>query len=275
MTFSAGSARLTLAAMLVALSLALAGCSQDVSTSTQGEATPTARCAADYCAPANWDTARASTPLPQIAAFVEPLNVVISARSNVSLAAIQTALKNWLTVATSTSVSVSGIHVKCISSEKANVTGQGFLAQEAAWRLGGCVHGNSLSLTGNEDHVRLWHQPVSGSKYGAWFATASYETLCLVKNGKLITAKSDTKLAAKHPGGDYHCVDGGPGSFQARHPDGYEDGAKTFVADVTAAARAKGWKLTKRTVTVKRAEHAGEGGVAFNDDVYVLTITTA
>jgi hypothetical protein len=244
-----------------------------VTTGTQGEATPTANCTADYCAPAAWDTAKASTPLPQIPAFVEPLNVVISARSNVTLAVIQQALADWDTVATTSTVSVSGIHIKCISPENANVTGQGFRAQEVAWRLGGCVHGNALSLTGNEDHVRIWNQPVTGSKYGAWFITASYETLCLVKNGKLVTASTDTKLAATHPAGDYHCVDGGPGSFRTLHPDGYEDGAKTFVADISAAAAGQGWQVSRRIVTVKRGEQAGEGGVPFNDDVYVLTVT--
>lgn len=268
--------RRTLAAAIITaipLGTILAGCTGGVTAGPQGEATPTVNCTADYCAPANWDTAKASTPLPQIPAFVEPLNVVISARSDVSLAAIQQALTDWHTVATSTSVSVSGIHVMCISSESADVTGQGFRPQEVAWRLGGCIHGNALSLTGEEDHVRIWNQPVSGSEYGAWFVTASYETMCLVKDGKLVTASTDTKLAALHPGGDYHCVDGGPGTFHARHPAGYDDGAKTFVAAISAAARAKDWKITQRTVTVKRGEHAGEGGVSFSDDVYLLTIT--
>jgi FlaG/FlaF family flagellin (archaellin) len=265
--------RLTLAAILAAIPLGLAGCTGGVTTGTHGEATPTANCTADYCAPADWDTARASTPLPQIPPFVEPLNVVISARSNVSLAAIQQALTDWYTVATTTTVSVSGIHIKCISSENANVTDQSFTAQEVAWRLGGCIHGNALSLTGNEDHVRIWNQPVAGSKYGAWFFTASYETMCLVKNGKLQTASTDTSLAALHPSGDYHCVDGGPGTFHTLHPDGYDDGAKTFVADVSVAARGQGWKVTQRIITVERGEHAGEGGVTFNNDVYLLTIT--
>jgi hypothetical protein len=272
MTFWAGPARLALAGA-IPLGVILAGCTGGVTTGTQGEATPTVGCTADYCAPADWDTARASTPLPQIPAFVEPLNVVISARSTVTLAAVQRALTDWYTVATSTAVSVSGIRIKCISSESANVTGQGFRPQEVAWRLGGCVHGNALSLTGDEDHVRIWNQPGSGSKYGAWFITASYETMCLVKDGKLVTASSDTRQAALHPGGDYHCVDGGPGTFHTRHQDGYDDGARSFVAAVAAAARAKGWKLTQRTVTVNRGEHAGEGGVSFTNDVYLLTIT--
>jgi hypothetical protein len=280
MTFSArlGRQRLTLprlalTAILAAIPLGLAGCAGAVSTSTQGLATPTADCTADYCAPADWDTARASTPLKQIPPFVEPLNVVISARSTVSLAAIQKALVDWDTVSTATKVSFSGIHLKCISSEQANVTGQGFMAQQVAWRLGGCIHGNDLSLTGNEDHVRIWNQPVKGSTYGAWFVAASYETLCLVKNGKLVSASTDKSYAALHPAGDYHCVDGGPGSFHTTHPDGYEDGAKAFVAAITTAANAKGWQVSQHNVTVSRPESAGEGGVKFSGNVDLLTVT--
>jgi hypothetical protein len=265
--------RVTLAAVLAAISLGLAGCAGSASTSTQGEATPTANCTADYCAPTDWDTAKALTPLPQIPPFVEPLNVVISARSTVSLVSIQQALADWATVSTATTVSLSGIHLKCISSEKANVTGQGFTAQQVAWRLGGCLHGNDLSLSGNEDHVRLWHQPVAGSKYGAWFIAASYETMCLVKNGKLVTASTDKGYAALHPAGDYHCVDGGPGTFRTLHPDGYNDGAKDFAAAVSAAARGKGWQVRQQTITVTRGDSAGEGGVPFGGNVYLLTVT--
>jgi hypothetical protein len=274
MTFFARLARPALAAIFAAIPLGLAGCAGAASTSTQALATPTANCSADYCAPANWDTAKASTPLKQIAPFVEPLNVVISARSTVSLAAIQKALVDWDTVSTATKVNLSGIHLKCISSEQANVTGQGFIAQQVAWRLGGCLHGNDLSLSGNEDHVRIWNQPVAGSQYGAWFIAASYETMCLVKNGQLVTASTDKSYAALHPAGDYHCVDGGPGTFHALHPDGYDDGAKAFVAAIAAAAHGKGWQIRQRNVTVTRAEHAGEGGVTFDNNVYLLTVTS-
>jgi hypothetical protein len=268
------SARLALAAILAAIPLGLAGCAGAGSTSTPGLSTPTTNCTREYCVPADWDTAKASTPLKQIAPFVEPLNVVISARSTVSLAAMQKALVDWDTVSTATKVNLSGIHLKCISSEQANVTGQGFIAQQVAWRLGGCLHGNDLSLSGNEDHVRIWNQPVGGSKYGAWFIAASYETMCLVKNGHLVTASADKSYAVLHPAGDYHCVDGGPGTFHTLHPNGYDDGAKAFVAAITAAARAKGWQVGQQIVTVSRAEHAGEGGVTFSDDVYLLTVSS-
>jgi len=264
-------------AIVAAVGLAVGGCTESDGTTA---ATPsvTATCgSSDYCSPASWDTAKASTPLPQIAAFAEPLNVVISARSTVSLGAIQQAMGDWDTVSTASTVTLSGIHLKCISSEQADVTGAGYVAQHVAWRLGGCVKGNGLSLTGDEDHARIWNQPFSGSKFGAWFIAVSYETLCLERNGTLVpasTSGADETYAAAHPADAYHCVDGGPGSIHAKHPDGYEDGAATFVADVAAAAKAKGWHYSQRVVTVSRGDTAGEGGVPFNGDVYVLTVTT-
>ncbi|HEX3966019.1 MAG TPA: hypothetical protein VHZ03_56805 [Trebonia sp.] len=40
-------------------------------------------CSADYCTPADWNTDKATTPLPEVKPFVEPLSVVISARLDV------------------------------------------------------------------------------------------------------------------------------------------------------------------------------------------------
>ena len=268
--------RLAAAAIAAVVARTAAVCTEsDGTTAATPAVTPT--CAGpDYCPPASWDTAKASTPLAQIPAFSEPLNVVISARSTVSLGAIQAATDKWDTVSTATTVTTSGIHLKCISSEQADVTGAGYVPQHVAWRLGGCVDGNALSLTGDEDHARIWNQPFRGSKYGAWFIAVSYETLCLDRNGKLepaSTSGADESYAALHPSDAYHCVDGGPGSIHAKHPDGYEDGAATFVAAIAAAAKAKGWHYSQQTVTVTRTANAGEGGVPFNGDVYVLTVT--
>jgi hypothetical protein len=260
------------AVAVAAVAFAAVGCSQGATT--PAAAPGATSCAGpDFCAPVSWDTERASTPLPQIPAFAEPLNVVISARSTVSLAAIQQAMGDWHTVSTQTSVSLSGIHLKCISSEEADVTGGGYVPQNQAWRLGGCVGGNALSIVGNEDHARLWNQPVKGSKDGAWFVAASYETLCLVKDGKLETASKDEVYAALHPSKAYHCVDGGPGSVDTQHPDGYSGGAATFVAAIASAAKAKGWHFSQQMITVSRDADAGEGGVPFNGDVYVITVT--
>jgi hypothetical protein len=261
--------------------LALGGCRGTTSSGAspsapgtrQASAVAAGDCNGDYCPPPNWDTAKAATPLAQIAPFAEPLNVVISARSTVSLTQLQQALGTWKTVSTATTVSITGIHLKCISSETADVTGSAYVPQHVAWRLGGCIDGNDLSLSGNEDHVRIWNQPVPGSENGAWFIAASYETMCLVKNGQLRTAGSDKAYAALHPGDAYHCVDGGPGSIATAHHDGYDDAARDFTAAIVAAARSKGWQVSQRTVTVKRGASSGEGGVPFSPAVSVVTLT--
>jgi hypothetical protein len=280
---------LAVTAALVTAALALGGCTSHATTtgatgsssasssvaqaSSGGSPGSTAGCNADYCTPADWDTARASTPLAQIPPFVEPLNVIISAKSTVSLDDIQQALGNWHTVSTATTVSVLGIHIRCISAEQANVTGGGYVPQHVAWRLGGCVDGNKLSLSGDEDHVRIWNQPVAGSKYGAWFIAASYETMCVDRDSSLEPASDHAAYAALHAGSTYHCVDGGPGSFHAKHPDGYNDAAADFSAAIASAAHGHGWQVTTRTVTAARKASAGEGGVPFNSTVYVVTVT--
>lgn len=199
--------------------------------------------------------------------------MIISGRSTVSLADIQQALGDWRTVSTTTTVSVLGIHIKCISSEQADVTGGGYVPQHVAWRLGGCVGGNELSLSGDEDHVRIWNQPAAGSRYGAWFIAASYETMCVVRDGTLVPATGHKAYAALHSGSTYHCVDGGPGSIRTKHPDGYDDAARDFSAAIVAAARGHGWQAATRTVTVPRGASAGEGGVPFGSAVYVVTVT--
>src|SRR5690242_16926979 len=141
--------RVTLGACVAAV-LALGGCHAS-SSSTAADNTPSSTptsaqasaqgsavgdCNGDYCAPPDWDTAQASTPLTQIPPFVEPLNVVISAKSTVPLTDIQDALGQWKTVSTATTVKITGIHLKCISSELANVSGHGYVPQHVAWRLG-------------------------------------------------------------------------------------------------------------------------------------------
>jgi hypothetical protein len=101
----------------VVVALAAAGCTESDGTTAATPSVTPACASPDYCPPASWDTAKASTPLAQIPPFSEPLNVVISARSTVSLSAIQAAMDKWDTVSTATTVTLSGIHLKCISSE--------------------------------------------------------------------------------------------------------------------------------------------------------------
>lgn len=267
------------AALLAAVSAALlAACShpagKTASATTSVNAALTKGCDADYCAPASWDTGPSPSPFPEIKSFREPVNVVLSARSTVSLSVIQKALGDWKSVSAATRISVSGIRMMCISTEQADVTGAGYVPMQRAWRLDGCLHGNELSVSGKEGHVRLWHQPVPGSRGGAWFIAASYETMCVVRNGALQPVKSNKLYAALHSSSTYHCVNGGPGSITSAYPNGYDDGAVAFAADITKAARAKGWHVSQQTLTVPRAARAGEGGVPFNDNVDLLTITS-
>lgn len=235
-----------------------------------------ASCSADYCALADWDTDKASTPLPELKPFVEPLNVVISARSDVSLTDIFLALDDWDLVSSGSESDTHGVEVKCISPEKANVAGHGFVTQAQAWRLDGCFGGNIQSLDGNENHVRIWNQPVDGSKYGAWFISASYETMCVNDDGTLKPVADELKYSIKHPGQVYHCIDGGPGTYHTKHPNGYEDGAKDFASAIVAAARIQGWSVKEQTITRRVAAHANVGmdGVTFNGKVYLLTVTS-
>jgi hypothetical protein len=271
--------------------LAAAGCSHSGSPASGAAASPgtpttaattvadpapgAGTCNAAYCTPASWDTAIARTPLAAIHPFLEPLNVIISARSTVSLTGLQAALGDWKTVSTSSSVSVAGIRIKCISSEEADVSETGYASQVLAWRLGGCLDGNVRSLSGTEDHLRIWHQAVPGSAHGAWIATASIETMCIAPHGTLEPAADDKPYAILHSAGAYHCVDGGPGSITSTYADGYNDGAQLFVSAVATAAKAKGWTLAEQVISrqVTASADSGEGSVPFSGTVYVLTLT--
>jgi hypothetical protein len=80
--------------------------------------------------------------------------------------------------------------------------------------------------------------------------------------------------AALHPGSVYHCVDGGPGSIDTAHRDGYDAAAADLTAAIVTAAKSHDWQASRRTVTVHRGASAGEGGVPFGHTVNVLTVTT-
>ncbi len=232
--------------------------------------TPTpSECTKPYEQPASWDTARVASATPGIADYIEPLNVIISACSNVPLSDIRAALGDWDTVS-SRWVDLGGAHFKCISPEEADVTGAGYVTQQQSWRYEGCGEGNVLSLTGLENHVRIWNQAVPGSTYGAWFITASYETACVSINGKLYSFFDEGSHFASGMH-FFHCVDGGPGSFDT---DGYDRGAKDFAHEVALATGQQGWKVTEETITRPLTRgNVGEDGVPFDGTVYVLTIT--
>jgi hypothetical protein len=218
-----------------------------------------------YKTPPDWNTQKVDSFTPG----VEPLNVIISGCSDVPVNSIIRHLNGWGTV-------LSGL---CLSKEQADVTGSAYIDQQHAWRLESsgaglatCLEGNILSSTGNEDHARLWNQPVTASKNGAWFITASYETAC-------VKIDDDMEPLRLHPAylldipKQWHCIDGSKnadGTSSSFGSDGYDRGASKLVADIQASAETAGWTVTVQTAS--RPAGVGEGGVTFSNVVYVVTV---
>lgn len=222
--------------------------------------------ACDYNAPPHWTTSQVGGLTPG----VEPLNVIISGCSNVSLDGIRNGLSGW--------DSVPGF---CLSPEKADVTGSTFVSQQQSWRLESsgahlltCLEGNLRSLDGTENHVRGWHQPVAGTQFGAWFISASYETLCVDIHGTMQPARNYTTrqiIEFGLTGLLWHCIDGSQGSIGT---DGYNRGAQDLVADIQAAAEPQNWDVHVQSIHTRAGTgegHAGTG-VPFNGTVYVVTV---
>jgi hypothetical protein len=224
--------------------------------------------ACSYNTPPSWTT----SPVGGLTPGVEPLNVIISGCSNVSLEDIREGLGDW-----------GEVTPTCLSSEQANVTGT-FVNQQQSWRLessgavvlGTCLDGNRLSLDGSENHVRIWNQPIAGT-HGAWFISASYETLCVDLFGTMVPGRIFTLgdlLIFKALGLAWHCIDGSQGSIGT---DGYNRGADDFVSAIQAAAGPQKWAVNVQTVSTPAG--IGEGhkgtGVPFNGTVYVVTVDHA
>lgn len=213
----------------------------------------------------------------------EPLNVIVSAQSNVSLGDILLSLEDWDEVPPGTSPP------GCMSLETADVTGQGPVVQGRSWRLANvpftspCIGGNIRSLTGVENHARWWNQPVTGSTVGAWFAAASYETACVVAGPIRRTLLPSPSLPFVGPpliaiatafttllyqqAPVWHCINGGAGSFGS---DGYNRGASDLASSIVSAAQSQGWQATVRTDP--RPAGIGQNGVGYSDRVYVVTV---
>jgi hypothetical protein len=224
-----------------------------------------------YHQPASWTT----SPVAGLTPGVEPLNVIISGCSNVSLESIRAGLGNW-----------GPVTPGCLSVEQADVTGSTYADQQQQWRLESsnpasgtlvsCYQGNKLSLDGAENHVRIWNQPITGTQ-GAWFISASYETACADIGGKLVPA--NTLPTYELPiywalGLLWHCIDGSQGSIGT---DGYDRGAKDFVSEIQAVAPEQKWSVDVQTISTPAGigeGHAGTG-VPFNGTVYVVTVDQA
>jgi hypothetical protein len=229
-------------------------------------------CTQPYKTPAFWTTQQVSPDLAGLVDYIEPLNIIISACSTVSLADIEKAMPGpWSTVSPTMKWDFyKDASIACISVENAKVASGGYKPEDEAWRAQGCVKGNLESLTGQENHARIWNQPVAGSKHGAWFITASYETACVSRDGKMKLLRDNLGWAVLHRHNVFHCIDGGKGSDGT---DGYNRGAADFVAAVQAAGTESGWTVTVKTITRSVKGHdVGEDGVTFNGKVYVLTV---
>ena len=225
-----------------------------------------------YNQPASWTT----NPVAGLTPGHEPLNVIISGCSNVSLADIMKGLGDW-----------GEVSPKCLSPEQAEVTGSTPAYQQQSWRLESstslindlpaCLWGNYLSLDGTENHVRIWNQPVTGTAQGAWFISASYETLCDFDGAKMVPARSvpSYELPIDYAFGLlWHCIDGSQGSIGT---DGYDRGALDFAAEIQTVATVQNWSVNLQTISTPAGigeGHAGTG-VPYNGTVYVLTVDHA
>lgn len=215
----------------------------------------------DYCIPADWD---AHTVPGSATQGMEPLNVIISARSTVPFATVLKDLSDWDQVPTGT---LETTPKGCMSEETADVTGTAQVGQQQSWRLttklfghrlSGCDGGAKLlALAGVENHVRIWNQPITGSTVGgAWFVTASLEKAC----------------AIRHYPYAWHCI----------VSNGYNEGADQFVSDIIVAAHQQGWTVTTRldyraSGTGGLGANPGPGtgldGTAYSGNVEVVTVT--
>jgi sugar lactone lactonase YvrE len=229
---------------------------------------PRETCTIDYCVPPDWN-AHPTEDLPariredKLLNRHEPLNVIFSAASDVKIGGILDALAGdsgepWQKVRR------GWIPPRCLSAESADVNGTGRVPQEHSWRVGGCIEGNLVSQTGDENHARLWAQSVPPSGKQAWFATVSFETACLVlKDGRHL-AYGNFGTYVLWP---WHCVNGGPGSLGKA---GYDLGARVLVQDMCRAAKRRAWYASYRKD--KRPAGVGQNGVRYSGYVYVLRV---
>jgi alpha-tubulin suppressor-like RCC1 family protein len=244
-------------------------------------------CTIDYCVPPDWN-AHPGKDLPvviqkdKLLNRDEPLNVIFSAASNVKIDPIVDALAHesgepWREVPPG-KFSLRP-NWGCVSVESADVNGTGQVRQQSQLRVGAgprrspCVTGAVVrALNGNENHARLWAQNVPPSGKKAWFATVSFETLCIVRAGPTHLTYKDIlgNLILLNPhvtGTLWHCINGGPGSFGK---DGYDMGARVLVKNLCTAAKRRGWYASFRKDP--RPAGVGQNGVRYSGHVYVLRV---
>jgi alpha-tubulin suppressor-like RCC1 family protein len=242
-------------------------------------------CTIDYCVPPDWK-AHPGKDLPvviqkdKLLNRHEPLNVIFSAASDVKIDGIVDALADdsgepWRKVPPGAFFSPD---LGCVSVEAADVNGTGPVRQQIQLRVGAGLHGRSACLTGalirarqgNENHARLWAQRMPSSAKQAWFATVSFETLCLVLPDELHLAYGDWLPHVPFVDGwPWHCINGGPGA-RDKGSSGYDVGAFLLVKNVCIAAKRRGWYASFRKD--KRPAGVGQNGVRYSGYVYVLRV---
>lgn len=211
-------------------------------------------------APKNWTThAEPGNP-----AGSDPLNVVISGNSTVSMTDLMNALgkvqeiatvststgpptrtiqASWQSVNIGTTVTGFMFSGQCISAMDADVTptsAQGTTAvpQQISERVGGCL---TAANAVNVAHLRAYQQKASG----AWFITVSTEKVCY-PNGK-----------------PWHCV------------ISYDQAANQLVTDIADAAGQQHWGMTTSAWQGAGGPTAGIGSnnVPYSGNVSVITLT--
>ncbi len=212
----------------------------------------------DYTPPGSWN---AQSPKDSPHPGNDPLNVVISANSNVSMNDLMGAMQSneWLggaaTNAAESLIPVVGGLIPSVAPanqpweevgngtnvlagqgvgiENANVNGS-YQPQDISARQGGLATEGNLFTDVN--HFRAWHQ-----NGGAWFIAAGEERFNL--------------------GIRYHQV------------TSYNAGRDNLVANIEAAAQAKGWKVTVTPEYNLTNTKPDSNGVSNDGKVDVLTIT--
>ncbi len=195
-------------------------------------------------------------------ASVDPLNVVLSAQSDTTIAAGWLPLLGhlgWSSVRIGSSA-LGLLEGKCIDPENASVQTKGtYVEQPVSLRADGCANIAEPGTPGGpkHNHARGWLQ----AKTGAWFLAVSEEHVCVVSSFPFYD----------------HCIDS----------NGFNQGREDLKAQTLREAKALGWQVMTEgvscptTVTAPgcvsfeyttRAAGKGSGGVAYDDQVLVVTL---
>jgi len=147
----------------------------------------------------------------------------------------------------------------------------GFTAQARwPWRLGGCIHGNDLSLSGKNERPRsIWNQGGRPcSEYGAVVHRRPDNEKHVMPGHERNSPDGPARQGGgpvPHRGATITGVKAAPGTFATCNPDGAITTVARGLRRPTSAVRrraARGLRVGQRIITApRRRENAGEGGV--------------